>query len=108
MAYKPKATPSVDLNYTMPHFDPIINAKEYKQAFLKGDRESVYYLKPIDPNFTHYHGGFRGLQVDPKNKANIIDRFRTTCAGYALPDPQTVAASAQKFERYKASNADLS
>ena len=77
----------VDPNYVMPHFDPLINAKEFKQAFLMGDKEVIYYLKNPDTSYTTNRNQYRGLQVSEDNRASIIQHFRTTCAGNALPDP---------------------
>lgn len=32
-------------NYKMPHFDSLIDPKSFKQQFLKGNRDAVYYCK---------------------------------------------------------------
>lgn len=47
-------------NYKMPHFDPLIDPKGFKQQFLKGNRDDIYYCKPQDPTYTHYLGAYKG------------------------------------------------
>lgn len=87
--------------YKMPHFDPLIVAHDAKQEFLRGDRDAVYYLTAAQPNFTHNRGLHRGLQVPEDNKASIIDSFRISCAGHALPDPQHLNASSKKLSVFR-------
>jgi hypothetical protein len=100
--FKPtKKYPANDPNYKMPHFEPLLNASQEKQGFLKGQLDAVYYLKPEIENFTHYLGNHNGLQVAKKDRARIIDPFRVTCGGVAIPDPQTVGASEGRFSRYR-------
>jgi len=100
--FKPtKKYPFVEPGFTMPHFEPLLNASYEKQAFLKGDRDAVYYLKSDNPNFTHYSGKHNGFQLAPDNKAKIVDSFRVTCAGMAIPDPQTVNSANEKIHRFR-------
>ena len=79
------------VNYKMPKFDSLIDPKSFKLAFLKGNKEAVYYCKSDDPTYTHYLGHFKGKQVVPEERAKIIDHFWTTCAGFALPDPAVMS-----------------
>jgi hypothetical protein len=78
-------------DYKMPHFDPLINPKSFKQQFLSGNRDNVYYCKSQDPTYTHYLGHFKGKQVAPDERAKFDQHFRTTCAGFALPDPAVMS-----------------
>ena len=87
-----KFDPLKDLqDYKMPHFDPLINPKSFKQQFLSGNRDNVYYCKSQDPTYTHYLGHFKGKQVAPDERAKFDQHFRTTCAGFALPDPAVMS-----------------
>jgi len=79
------------MNYKMPKFEPLMDAKATKQAFLTGNKDAVYYLKSSDPSYTSYLGTFKGLQVPEDNRAEIIQRFYTTCAGMAVPDPAVLS-----------------
>jgi hypothetical protein len=100
--FKPtKKYPFVEPGFTMPHFEPLLNPSYEKQEFLKGDRDAVYYLKSENPNFTHYNGKHSGVQLAPDNKAKIVDSFRVTCAGMAIPDPQTVNSANEKIHRFR-------
>lgn len=62
----------VDPNYQMPHFDPLINPKDFKQQFLMGDKEIIYYLKNPDTSYTTNRNVFKGLQISEDNRAEII------------------------------------
>ena len=59
---------------------------------MKGDRDLVYYLNPIDPSFTHYGGYFSGRQInDDKVKAEVLDTFTVSAMQMASPDPIVIS-----------------
>ena len=100
----------------MPFFDPLIDPKSFKQEFLKGDKKCVFYCESFEPNTTSYTSTMRGLQVG-EDKARIIDNGRVTCAGNAMPDPQTMSklqpfnfldSTKRKFLAYKRELKDIS
>ena len=84
-------------NYKMPKFDSLIDPKSFKQAFLKGTKEAVYYCKSYDPTYTHCMGHFKGKQVVPEEIAKIIDNFWTTCVAFAIPDPPLMSKYLSNF-----------
>jgi hypothetical protein len=49
------------IGFKMPKFEPLMNPKETRQDFLKGNKEAVYYLKASDPNQTSYFRTFKGF-----------------------------------------------
>ncbi len=78
------------MGFRMPKFDPLMDPKATKQDFLRGNKDAVYYLS-ASSNQSSYLNTFKGLQVPEDNRAEIIQRFYTTCAGMALPDPAVVS-----------------
>lgn len=53
----------------MPHFEPLLNPRETKLEFLKGNKDAVYYLKANNAVATSYLNTFKGLQVPEDNRA---------------------------------------
>lgn len=67
---------------------PMIDTKNFKQAFLKGDKDAVYYCDPNNPQGSTYAGRFKGMQLT--DIAKILDDGRTSFAGPTIPDPATM------------------
>ena len=67
----------------------MIDTKQYKQAFLKGDEDAIYYCDRNEPKHTSYQMNLSGCQVkgDP---ATILDYNRTSLTGNVIPDPATM------------------
>jgi len=74
----------------------MINTRDYKQAFLKGDRDAVYYCDRNEPKSTSYQVTMTGSQVkgDP---AAILDHNRLSLVGNVIPDPQTMTSTNLRF-----------
>ena len=75
---------------------PMIDAKSYKQAFLKGDKDALYYCDHAEPKHTSYQMSMTGCQVKGE-PATILDYNRTSLAGLVIPDPATMTQSNLKF-----------
>ena len=54
-----------------------------------------------DPKTTSYMASWRGLQFkDEKEKAKILDKERTSCAGATVPDPFVVTANSTRLKNF--------
>lgn len=62
------------INFKMPYFESIIDAKQTKLDFFNGhnNKSHLYYLRSSQPHQTRYNTVFKGLQVPEDNKAEII------------------------------------
>jgi hypothetical protein len=80
--------------------DPIMNAKETKQLFLRGQPTKVTeYLELKDPKKTSYQDTMKGKAHD--DKAAIVDYERTSCGmGGIIPDPVTVNKNSQRIKKF--------
>ena len=70
--------------------EPIINPKEFKQLFLRGQPTKVTeYLELKEPKKTSYQDTMKGKAHD--DKAAIVDYERVSCGmGGIIPDPITI------------------
>jgi len=54
-----------------------------------------------DPKTTSYMAAWRGLQFkDEKEKAKILDKERTSCAGATVPDPFIVTSNSTRLRKF--------
>ena len=66
----------------------MIDTHGFKQAFLKGQKDALYYCDPNDPKTSTYQLHLKGIQIgDEKTHARILDNGRISCAGNTMPDP---------------------
>ena len=75
---------------------PMIDTKEFKQTFLKGDRDALYYCDRNEAKHTSYQANLTGTQVSMP--ATILDHNRTSLVGLVIPDPAMMTASNLKFK----------
>lgn len=75
------------IQFDYPKLGDLMDAKKEKLDFLKGTSDAMYYFKDVAPIKTSYCHQFTGQPVVAGRKAEIIQRFRTTCSGNAIPDP---------------------
>lgn len=69
---------------------PTINPRLMKQQFLQGDKDAVYYYDMKEPRVSQYQAKFKGIQIE-KGKAEIVNQYRTSCAGGTIPDPSMLS-----------------
>ena len=74
---------------------PMYNASAYKQDFLKGDKEAVFYFDPNNPAHTSYALNHKGMQQE--DRATILDDGRTTFAGPTSPDPAMMRSTMNRW-----------
>lgn len=80
--------PTVDKDYQMPHFDPLIVPKLAKQEVFRGDKSNFYYMANDEPHFTHNRGILTYPKMTDENKAKILDKYLVSCISTPSPDPQ--------------------
>lgn len=64
---------------------PLIETKTYKQEFLKGDGDAIYYCDKNEPKASYYQVSWKGAQT--KDPAKILDHNRFSFVGNVIPDP---------------------
>jgi len=69
---------------------PIMDPKQTKQDFLKGDKEVVMYFDKKELYGSSYAANLKGLQVSPDRRAFVLDNQRTSYVGHTIPDPTTL------------------
>ena len=74
---------------------PMMDASAYKQQFLAGDKEAIFYCDPNNPQGSTYANRFKGVPSD--DKAQILNDGRTTFAGATIPDPATMSMTRQRW-----------
>lgn len=81
-------------------YAPIIDTKEYKLQFLRGQPYNITaYIDQNEQPTTSYLASMTGRQQD--DKAKIIDMERTSCgAGAAIPDPMTMTMSKLRMQDF--------
>ena len=81
-------------------YAPILNTKDYKQDFLRGQPYNITeYVELKDPKNTSYQASMRGLQ--PDDKAKIVDYERISCGmGAVIPDPMTMTRQSNRIKKF--------
>ena len=88
---------------------PMIDTKQFKQTFLKGQKEALYYDDPNLPKASTYQQHLKGLQIENEDFiAKILDNGRVSCAGNAMPDPAMMTHSNMKFETFEQDRLNMS
>ena len=86
---------------------PMINTSDFKQQFLKGEKNALYYCDPNAPKSSSYQAAMVGIQIE-KDHATILDHGRTSCAGNTIPDPAIMRASNRKFDQFEKDRMNMS
>lgn len=88
---------------------PMIDTKQFKQTFLKGQKEALYYDDPNLPKNSTYQQHLKGLQIENEDFiAKILDNGRVSCAGNAMPDPAMMTSTNMKFETFEQDRLNMS
>lgn len=69
---------------------PMINTKEFKLAFLKGDKDAVMYFDKKQTYPSTNQENLKGLQVSADRIATPLDNQRTSYIVSTMPDPATL------------------
>ena len=85
----------------------MINTKSYKQEFLKGDQDAIYYYERNMPKPTSYQVTMTGCNVKGE-PAQILDRNHTSLVGMVTPDPATMTQSNLKFKSLEQDRMNMS
>lgn len=85
----------------------MIDTAKFKQAFLKGEKDALYYCDPNDPKVSTYQNTLKGIQIE-KDHAFILDNGRISCAGNTMPDPAMMTASNMKFDVFEQDRLNMS
>ena len=73
----------------------MINTKSYKQEFLKGDQDAIYYCDRNESKPTSYQVTLKGEKT--KEPAEILDHNRLSLVQHVIPDPQTMTSTDFRF-----------
>lgn len=78
-------------------YAPVIDTKEYKQAFLRGQPYNITaYVELKAPQRTSYQATMHGRQ--PDERAQVVDYERTSCGiGGVIPDPMTMTKASLRM-----------
>lgn len=88
---------------------PMINTSAFKQAFLKGEKDALYYCDPNAPKTSSYQTAMMGLQIDGEDVyAKILDNGHVSCAGNTMPDPATMTHNNKKFLKFEEDRMNMS
>ena len=81
-------------------YAPVINTKEYKQHFLRGQPYDITaYVELKQPKSTSYQATMRGMPAD--DKAKVIDFERLSCGvGAVIPDPMTITRHSMRIKQF--------
>ena len=87
----------------------MIDTKQFKQTFLKGQKEALYYDDPKLPKNSTYQQHLKGLQIENEDFiAKILDNGRVSCAGNTMPDPAMMTSTNMKFETFEQDRLNMS
>lgn len=88
---------------------PMIDTKQFKQSFLKGEKDALYYCDPNAPKTSTYQLHLKGNQIEGENTfARIVDNGRISCAGNTMPDPAMMTATNLKFNTFEQDRLNMS
>lgn len=79
---------------------PVIDTKEYKQKFLRGQPYNItHYVELKQPKKTSYQETMHGKHHD--DKAKIVDHERASCGiGGVIPDPMTMTKNSLRMQTF--------
>lgn len=85
----------------------MIIPKNFKQEFLKGDGDTIYYCDKNELNHTSYQATLKGEKVKGE-PATILDHNRLSLVQNVIPDPHTVTGSQNMFKSLEQDRMNLS
>lgn len=85
----------------------MINTSAFKQAFLKGEKDTFYYCDPNAPKVSSYQAALKGIQID-HDHACILDNGWVSNAGNTIPDPAMMTAANMKFDQFEKDRMNMS
>ena len=83
-----------------PLYAPVLDTKEYKQQFLRGQPYNITaYVELKQPLSTSYNATMRGNQ--PDDRAKVVDYERSSCGiGGVIPDPMTMTRASLRMQGF--------
>ena len=88
-------------NLPLKTFAPLINTKEFKQAFLRGQPYDITEMfDPQEPKTTSYADNLHSKTVNPMSKTFCPRRQESAFIGGVIPDPHTTTENGKRVSNF--------